>query len=73
LFNEKNCTMADVLLDDDELVNFDPDEYESALVASAGSAKSMTSATFTDFLLKPELARAIADAGFEHPSEGLSE
>jgi ATP-dependent RNA helicase UAP56/SUB2 len=24
---------------------------------------------FKDFLLKPELMRAIADAGFEHPSE----
>ena len=27
---------------------------------------------FRDFLLKPELLRAIADCGFEHPSEGLS-
>lgn len=26
---------------------------------------------FRDFLLKPELLRAIADCGFEHPSEGL--
>ena len=25
-----------------------------------------------DFLLKPELLRAISDLGFEHPSEGLS-
>lgn len=25
---------------------------------------------FRDFLLKPELLRAIADCGFEHPSEG---
>ena len=24
-----------------------------------------------DFLLKPELLRAISDLGFEHPSEGL--
>jgi len=31
----------------------------------------MTSAAFTDFLLKPELLRAVADAGFEHPSEGI--
>jgi hypothetical protein len=23
-----------------------------------------------DFLLKPELSRAISDLGFEHPSEG---
>src|SRR6266571_9532200 len=26
--------------------------------------------TFRDFLLKPELLRAISDLGFEHPSEG---
>ena len=25
---------------------------------------------FRDFLLKPELVRAISDLGFEHPSEG---
>lgn len=25
---------------------------------------------FRDFLLKPELLRAISDLGFEHPSEG---
>lgn len=26
---------------------------------------------FRDFLLKPELLRAIVDCGFEHPSEGI--
>ncbi|KAI6138704.1 hypothetical protein BKA82DRAFT_3989754, partial [Pisolithus tinctorius] len=26
---------------------------------------------FRDFLLKPELLRAISDLGFEHPSEGM--
>jgi hypothetical protein len=25
---------------------------------------------YSDFLLKPELLRAISDLGFEHPSEG---
>ena len=25
----------------------------------------------SDFLLKPELLRAISDLGFEHPSEGM--
>jgi hypothetical protein len=29
------------------------------------------SSGFRDFLLKPELLRAIVDCGFEHPSEGL--
>lgn len=28
------------------------------------------SSGFKDFLLKPELLRAVADCGFEHPSEG---
>jgi superfamily II DNA/RNA helicase len=28
------------------------------------------SSGFSDFLLKPEIMRAITDAGFEHPSEG---
>lgn len=27
---------------------------------------------FRDFLLKPELLRAIVDCGFEHPSEGVA-
>jgi ATP-dependent RNA helicase UAP56/SUB2 len=25
---------------------------------------------FRDFILKPELLRAVVDCGFEHPSEG---
>ncbi|CAL5325917.1 unnamed protein product [Camellia sinensis] len=29
------------------------------------------SSGFRDFLLKPELLRAIVDSGFEHPSEGF--
>jgi len=28
------------------------------------------SSGFNDFLLRPELLRAVADCGFEHPSEG---
>jgi len=31
---------------------------------------TLHSTAFKDFLLKPELLRAIAEAGFEHPSEG---
>jgi len=30
------------------------------------------SSGFRDFLLKPELLRAIQDCGFEHPSEGTN-
>ena len=34
-----------------------------------GSYSSIHSSSFKDFLLKPELLRAIIDCGFEHPSE----
>lgn len=46
-------------------------------VSGAGGEKAMKkgyvgihSTGFRDFLLKPELLRAIVDCGFEHPSEG---
>ena len=35
-----------------------------------GSYVGIHSTGFRDFLLKPELLRAIGDCGFEHPSEG---
>lgn len=35
-----------------------------------GSYVGIHSTSFRDMLLKPELMRAIADCGFEHPSEG---
>jgi ATP-dependent RNA helicase UAP56/SUB2 len=38
-----------------------------------GSYVSIHASGFKDFLLKPELLRAIMDCGFEHPSEGLNE
>ena len=46
--------------------------------ASAGKSDAKTkggyvgisTSGFRDFLLKPELLRAITDCGFEHPSEG---
>ena len=37
-----------------------------------GSYVGIHSTGFRDFLLKPELLRAITDCGFEHPSEGSS-
>ena len=37
-----------------------------------GSYVGIHSTGFRDFLLKPELLRAITDCGFEHPSEGQS-
>jgi ATP-dependent RNA helicase UAP56/SUB2 len=38
--------------------------------AVKGSYVGIHSTRFEDFLLKPELIRAITDCGFEHPSEG---
>lgn len=38
--------------------------------AKNGSYVGIYSTTFRDFLLKPELIRATADCGFEHPSDG---
>jgi hypothetical protein len=35
-----------------------------------GSYVGIHATSFRDFLLKPELLRAITDCGFEHPSEG---
>lgn len=40
--------------------------------AVRGSYVSMHASGFKDFLLKPELLRAIMDCGFEHPSEGFT-
>lgn len=39
-------------------------------VNAKGSYAGIHSTRFEDFLLKPELIRAITDCGFEHPSEG---
>lgn len=52
------------------------DETEDALTIKQesgdkkGSYVGIHSTGFRDFLLKPELLRAIVDCGFEHPSEG---
>jgi superfamily II DNA/RNA helicase len=64
---------------DDELLDYD-DVEDSTLptngTVAAGVKKdvkgtyvSIHSSGFRDFLLKPELLRAIVDCGFEHPSE----
>jgi ATP-dependent RNA helicase UAP56/SUB2 len=39
-------------------------------VDKKGSYVGIHSTGFRDFLLKPELLRAISDNAFEHPSEG---
>ena len=68
-----------------DLLDYDEEENttEAAAQNDAGGAENATkkqvkgsyvsihSSGFRDFLLKPELLRAIVDCGFEHPSEGL--
>ncbi|KAI1293874.1 Spliceosome RNA helicase DDX39B [Halotydeus destructor] len=68
--------MAD---NDQELLDYDEEEEQTAPIADnnapaaaetkKGGYVSIHSSGFRDFLLKPELLRAIIDCGFEHPSE----
>ena len=69
--------MADV---ESELLDYEEDENETTQEVAAdkkekkdvkGTYVSIHSSGFRDFLLKPELLRAIVDCGFEHPSEGI--
>lgn len=64
---------------DNELLDYEEDEEPQGAPESVapagkkevkGSYVSIHSSGFRDFLLKPELLRAIVDCGFEHPSEG---
>lgn len=64
---------------DNELLDYEEDEEPQGAPESEapagkkevkGSYVSIHSSGFRDFLLKPELLRAIIDCGFEHPSEG---
>merc|ERR1712035_190518 len=63
---------------DNELLDYEEDEEPQGAPESGtpagkkevkGSYVSIHSSGFRDFLLKPELLRAIVDCGFEHPSE----
>ena len=74
--------MADNEIENEELLDYEEqDEAEETTANGSGDAAaqkkdvkgtyvSMHSSGFRDFLLKPELLRAIVDCGFEHPSEG---
>ncbi|WAR31793.1 DX39B-like protein [Mya arenaria] len=75
--SKKSNTMADTE-NADELLDYDEEETEQAGDAAGdavvkkdvkGTYVSIHSSGFRDFLLKPELLRAIVDRGFEHPSE----
>jgi len=65
---------------DEELPDFDEEEQEqkdaskedgeaNAESKKTGNFGAIHASGFRDFLLKPELLRAIVDCGFEHPSE----
>ncbi|KAJ0503666.1 putative RNA helicase [Helianthus annuus] len=62
---------------EEELLDYEEDEDKApdstAVKVNGESVKKgyvgIHSSGFRDFLLKPELLRAIVDSGFEHPSE----
>lgn len=66
---------------DDDLVDYDEEEEVPEVSGDKGASApdgkdakkghyvGIHASGFKDFLLKPELLRAIVDAGFEHPSE----
>ncbi|XP_071802016.1 spliceosome RNA helicase DDX39B [Asterias amurensis] len=67
---------------DQELLDYEEEEHDTTQEAAGdapaqqvakkdvkGTYVSIHSSGFRDFLLKPELLRAIVDCGFEHPSE----
>ncbi|GJR71130.1 DEAD-box ATP-dependent RNA helicase 56 [Tanacetum coccineum] len=60
---------------EEDLVDYDEEDNNAPDVKLNGDAVKkgyvgIHSSGFRDFLLKPELLRAIVDSGFEHPSEG---
>lgn len=71
------------MADNEDLLDYEDEEAtEQGVVEGAGEAPakaapvkgtyvSIHSSGFRDFLLKPEILRAIVDCGFEHPSEGM--
>jgi len=67
---------------DEDLLDYDEEQAEETPVAAVDEKKkdgkgpgyvSIHSSGFRDFLLKPELLRAIVDCGFEHPSQVQNE
>lgn len=68
------------MADNDDLLDYEDEEQTEQVVDGSGDVPakkevkgtyvSIHSSGFRDFLLKPEILRAIVDCGFEHPSEG---
>jgi len=74
--------MADNNHDDNDLLDYDDEEAQVVTQTKTeegekkdvkGTYVSVHGAGFRDFLLKPELLKAILDCGFEHPSEVQNE
>lgn len=67
--------LLDYVEDDQETTEQNGDADQATAVQEKKDVKgnyvSIHSSGFRDFLLRPELLRAIVDCGFEHPSEGL--
>ena len=67
--------MADADINDQDLLDYDEEEQPQQKEEKKneknvkGSYVSIHSSGFRDFLLKPELSKAIVDCGFEHPSQ----
>jgi ATP-dependent RNA helicase UAP56/SUB2 len=53
----------------DEGAKVDAGEAETSKTGGIDTHSTVHTASFKDFLLKPELVRAIVDCGFEHPSQ----
>jgi len=63
-------------MEDDKLLNYNEGENMEVTndsEAKKGNYASTHNSGFRDLMLRPELARAITDSGFEHPSEVQSE
>jgi len=67
--------MAEEPTNEEELLAYDDSDNEGKGAADEpkavkkGHYVGIHASTFKDFLLKPELLRAVGDCGFEHPSE----
>jgi len=80
LVNTLSVNMADDKKEpeeEEELLDYEEEEEAPADAGAKGGDAAVKkgyvgihSTGFRDFLLKPELLRAIVDCGFEHPSEG---
>jgi ATP-dependent RNA helicase UAP56/SUB2 len=61
--------------DDDDLIDYDEveenfdEKQEDGKETKKGHYVGMHTSNFKDFILKPELIRAVVDCAFEHPSE----